>query len=43
MEHNIKLPRFVQVDFAKRVQGYAEAVSREVSSQEVYVFLRMLT
>ena len=36
MEHNIKLPRFVQVDFAKRVQGYAEAVSREVSSQEVW-------
>ncbi|WDE95492.1 2-isopropylmalate synthase [Lentisphaera profundi] len=35
-EHNIKLPRFVQIDFAKRVQAYAEAVSREVSTQEVW-------
>lgn len=36
MEQNITLPRFVQVDLAKRVQAYAEAVSREVSSQEVW-------
>ena len=35
-EHDIKLPRFVQVDFAKRVQAYAEEVSREVSTQEVW-------
>lgn len=35
LEHNIKLPRQFQVALAKKVQAYAEEVSREITSDEL--------
>jgi 2-isopropylmalate synthase len=35
LEHQIKLPRHFQVLLAKKVQAYAEKVSREISSDEL--------
>jgi 2-isopropylmalate synthase len=35
LEHHIKLPRLFQVVLAKRVQAYAEEVSREITSDEL--------
>jgi 2-isopropylmalate synthase len=35
-DYNISLPKWVQADFAKHVQEYADKESRELSSKEVY-------
>ncbi len=35
-EYRIKMPRWVQIDFAKHVQKYADKTSKELSSHEVF-------
>lgn len=35
-DYHIAMPKWVQVDFAKHVQNYADKASRELSSEEVY-------
>jgi len=41
-EYNIIMPKWVQVDFASHVQDYADSVSREIGSDEVYDLFRSL-
>lgn len=36
IEHNLKLPNFIQVDLAKKVQNLAEGVAREVNGAELW-------
>lgn len=35
-EYNVTMPRWAQIDFAKKVQGYADKVQRELSSEELW-------
>lgn len=39
-EHNIHLPKWVQSDFARHVQAYADKVARELRADEVYDIFR---
>ena len=35
-DHNIRMPKWVQADFSKHVQQFADKAARELSSDEVY-------
>ena len=36
LDYHVKLPRWVQVDFAKHVQHYADRTAKEISSKKVW-------
>lgn len=35
-EYNVNMPRWVQIDFAKKVQNYADRVQRELGAEELW-------
>ena len=39
-DHNVKLPRWVQTDFAHRVQAFADEVRRELTSKELWTIFK---
>ncbi len=43
-DYHVKLPRWVQIDFARHVQAYADEAAKEISSEEVWeIFNKVYT